>query len=147
MTDLGVPVHRPVTLVDDGEFASSWTKQLDGSGAQVIEVDLAGVRDKDGFIQRTNDGLGLEDEARARGWDGLADRLWEVLGLGEADTAVIVLRNIDDLVAAGLGVVLDAVRILGDLRRQVGGESESFSHQLDLYVVATGTGPSFPAGV
>lgn len=142
MTDL--PVYKPVTLVDDTAYASSWEDQVAGSGAHVVEIDASGVADQTEFMERASDGLGLVADGRTRSWDGLQDRIWEALSQSEADAAVIVLRHADDLVDQGLAVFVEALDVFGDARRLVGDPGSGFPHPIQLYVVVTGSGPNFP---
>lgn len=140
-----VPMTGPVTLVDEATFARSWQPELGDAKAQVIEFELRGSGDQAEFMARANDGLGLSGDGRVRKWGGLQDRVWEALGQGDGATAVVVLRNVDDLVERALGVLLTALQVLAELRAQVGSEGSNFPRPLDLRVVLTGTGPSFAA--
>jgi hypothetical protein len=143
MTELPVPIDDPATLVDESAFAADWRDALLASGAHVIDIELETAADKAAFMERASDGLGLDEEVRARGWDGLQDRFWEALSVTEAHTVVVVLRNADQLVNSALGVLLDALDILGDLRRATE-QSDTFPRARALRVVVTGTGASFP---
>jgi hypothetical protein len=145
MSDLPIPLTDAVTVVDDGAYESSWHKTLVDSDTFVVEIDVEACADQDGFMTRASDGLQLTGDGRVRKWSGLQDRLWEALLPGEHEVAVFVLRHVDTLVERNLRVFLTALEVFADVKRQVGTERQSFPRQIDVYVIVTGTGPSFPS--
>ena len=62
------------------------------SGRAVVFLDLAGVRDKDGFMDRCTSGVGLPAWF-GRNWDALADSLTDLSWLPAAQGRVLVLAG------------------------------------------------------
>ena len=65
----------------------------------------------------------------------------------EAESGAIVVRHADAMAAVSLGDLLETVGVFTDLARAVGQPSDTgFPRIVTLFVILTGSGPSFPRG-
>jgi hypothetical protein len=142
MSEFPVSISRVVTLLDDGTYADAWRRPLADGDVLLLEVDVDGVKDGRMFFERAADALGLDTPVRS--WDGLEDYLWGRLAGSAAERGVIVMRHVETMAADALGDLLEAVSLLRDLIRRTGPDRSSFPRELELRLVLTGTGPSFP---
>ena len=133
------------TLVDDRIYEAQWRPQIDRSGAYLLEIDVRHASSREDFFAAAAKGLGLGDDERLRKWSGLEDRIWGALAEHSADSGALVLRHADAMAGALLGDLLQVVGVFTDLARAVGeGHDGSFPRDVQLFVILTGTGPSFP---
>lgn len=145
MPDFPLPLRRVRTLVDDSAYEREWRPAVQDSGSYFLEIDAAGVTDAEAFFERASVGLGLGEDAAVHKFSGLEDRIYEALAVHQADSGVIVLRHSDSMVGPLLGDLLEAVDVFGALVRAVGEDrTGSFPRDVALFVLLTGTGPSFP---
>lgn len=83
------------------------------AGQPCAVLDLAGVRDKAGFLEACAGQLGLPGWF-GRNWDALADLLGDPESLPLADGGVLVVRGWRELAAASPGDWETARTLLGD---------------------------------
>lgn len=117
---------------------------LDEWEFSVWELDGSQIRDRHTFFRQVLADFDLPGVTDIRSWHGLQDYLWGRLAQGEETRLVIVWRQADRMLDGGLGVLLEAVDVLRELARSVGGGEESgFPREVELSIVLTGQGPNF----
>jgi hypothetical protein len=143
MTNQDLPLRRVVTLLDDNTYQRQ-RDTFDGTDTFLLEIDASGVDDQHELFVRAGVALDQHTGTGVAKWSWLEDQLWSTLALQPKETGVIVLRNVEDMVDRCLADLLDFVSIVTDLARRVYDFTESsFPHEMDLYLVLTGTGQSF----
>ncbi|SDO87164.1 hypothetical protein SAMN04515671_2183 [Nakamurella panacisegetis] len=145
MTSFPLALTDLTTLVDDRIYESQWRPQLDRAGVYLLEIDVRHVSRREDFFDCAATGLGLGPDERLRKWSGLEDRIWGALAEHPADSGALVLRHADAMAGPALGDLLQAVGVFTDLAKAVGpGHEGSFPRDVQLFVILTGSGDSFP---
>jgi hypothetical protein len=143
MTDQDFPLRRLVTLLDDDAYRRQ-RDSLVSTDTYLLEIDASGVEDRRELFVRARTALDERSGSGNNKWSWLEDQLWSSLALQPKETGVIVLRRVEDMLDRCLADLLDFVGIVTDLARRVYDFTESsFPHEMDLYLVLTGTGQSF----
>jgi Barstar (barnase inhibitor) len=142
MSEFPVLIDRVVTLLDDGTYADVWQQRLAESDVLLLEIDVGDVKDGRAFFERAAQALRIETSVRS--WDGFEDYLWGRLGESTAEHAMIVLRHVETMATDTLGDLLEAVSLFRDLIQRTGPDRSSFPRDIELRLVLTGQGASFP---
>jgi hypothetical protein len=116
---------------------------LAGENIDVLRIDGASVVDRPSLMERFATDLGIPDDDRPSGWDGLSDRVRTVLVGLRAPRAVIVWSHAEQLVRHSMDDVLAAVVVFSDLARAVETTATGFPRPVRLQLVLAGEGPGF----
>lgn len=111
--------------------------ELRADGMALRQFDTAGVTSREGLWSTVGDAFGVDD---VQGWDSFADQLWMALlpDDDEGDRVAVIWRHADALLAADLGVFLEALDILTTTGRQ------AYSQGLTVLSFLLGAGSNFP---
>lgn len=110
MSDDDIRTGPPARPADPVARAAAAARE---AGQPCAVLDLAGVRDKAGFLDACAEQLGLPDWF-GRNWDALADLLGDPDSLPLAAGGVLVVRGWGELAAASPGDWETARAVLGD---------------------------------
>ncbi len=139
-----MPLPAPRSLLADASWAGL-RRQLEADGAAVFELDCPAGADGAWFLRSAALALPADPAQAFTRWSALADALWSGLANQPARTVVYAWRHVEGFLAGGLAGLLDALDVAGDLQRSgLAPETSGLVAPIELYVVLTGDGQSFP---
>lgn len=117
--------------------------RLDAQGCRVLTVQGGHAVDKASFLHRVAVDVPGPEGMLPDSWDAFADYLWNSLYDGGSDLVALVWTGAQAMAHNDLGDLLDAVRVMTDVARQVLTTSAGFPRETTLLLFLVGEGPEF----
>jgi hypothetical protein len=144
VTEFPIELNSVLTLVDDAFYAQNLEAEIVESGEYLLEIEASGVHDKDALFRQVASAVGMPRSADSVDkWSALEDDLWSAICGGGTASGAIVVRDADHLLDGAVAEFLELVDILRTLARLAPSPEGALDVPMNLFIILTGTGPSF----
>jgi hypothetical protein len=116
---------------------------LEQDGYHILYLNGLAVVDKPSLLAQAKLDLPAVPDLEPHNWDALSDYLWNGLFDLPHDRIALVWKDAHVLAHSDLQTLLEAVRVITDLARQVVQAAGGFPHSLTLLLFLVGYGPEY----
>lgn len=141
---MSVAAQRTVSAVNTNGLQAVLS-ELSVTGAAVLTIDGASVRDEQTLLEQIRrdidfDSVGLDPP---RGWNGLKDAMWTVVGAQNNEQVVLLWFGADTILAASLADFLLAIEVFTAVAEDALNRTTGVG-RVRFQLVLVGDGPMFP---